>query len=210
MKQLTRNDLKKMLLSASKELELNSDEITKIDALFERRDYGLVTRKISRILETEVENWEENISIKRFLTSLGEEVIASVYGTSGPLWGNLFIGLGTPLGNEEVLKIENLREMFAKSLSEVFELTPAGLGDKTFLDAYIPAVEYIKGYNGDSITQMFLIAYKEAEKGAIKTKNYVAKFGTAKNFQEETIGTIDIGAYSIAVLFKGFSDSFSK
>ncbi|WP_297405109.1 dihydroxyacetone kinase subunit L [uncultured Cetobacterium sp.] len=210
MKELTRNNLKKMLLSASKELILHSDEITKIDALFEKRNYGLVTCKIGKILETKVENWEENISIKRFFTSLGEEVIACVYGTSGPLWGNLFIGLGTPLTNETTLTKENLKEMFSKSLSEVFELTPAGLGDKTFLDAYIPAVEYIKGYSGESITQMFLIAYKEAEKGAIKTKNYMAKFGTAKNYQEKTIGTIDIGAYSIAILFKGFSDSFSK
>ena len=63
-------------------------------------------------------------------------------GSAGPLYGTLISGLGAQLGDDEnELSADAARRMFAGCLAEMQDITNAQVGDKTMMDALIPAVE---------------------------------------------------------------------
>jgi dihydroxyacetone kinase-like protein len=74
------------------------------------------------------------------------------------------------------------------------------------MDALLPAVDVIRQAADaeKSIKEALQAAAAAAEKGAISTKDFRAKFGRAKNLGERTIGHQDPGATSMALIFQGF------
>ena len=88
-----------------------------------------------------VEQWDD-ASVKDFLDDLGMDVMAVRGGSAGPLYGTLVGGLGARLGDDEnELSADAARRMFAGCLAEMQDITNAQVGDKTMMDALIPAVE---------------------------------------------------------------------
>ena len=85
-------------------------------------------------------------------------------------------------------------------------MSGAEVGDKTMMDALIPASEVIAACAGDEL-DLFDEAAEAAEKGAEATKGFVSKFGRAKSYGEKTIGTPDAGAVSMARFFKGLAEA---
>ena len=85
-------------------------------------------------------------------------------------------------------------------------MSGAEVGDKTMMDAVIPASEAIAAYSGDE-AGLFATAAQAAQDGAENSKNFVSKFGRAKSYGEKTIGTPDAGAVSMARFFKGLAQA---
>ncbi|MEG0136905.1 dihydroxyacetone kinase subunit L [Cetobacterium sp.] len=205
MQEIGRKGIKHLFSITAEFLLSHCNEFNKIDSKFGDGDHGVTITKICHTIENHIDNWEENCSIKKFIENLGEDIMGVNGGSAGPLWGTLFIGLSIPLGSEEKLSIESFKKMFKSSLDELQEITLAKIGDKTMMDSFVPAVESIISYDGESLEKMFDKASEAAIKGCENTKDYIAKFGRAKNYGDKTIGTIDAGAYSISLLFQGFS-----
>ena len=91
------------------------------------------------------------------------------------------------------------------------EQSRAKVGDKTMMDAIIPAVEAMEAAaaEGKSAEEMLDDAAKAAEKGAEATRNMQAKYGRARNLGERTIGHKDPGATSMSLIFRAFAESIS-
>ena len=70
-----------------------------------------------------------------------------------------------------------LKAIFAKALEELEDMSGAKVGDKTMMDALIPASEAVAAYTGDSADELFDAAAQAAAQGAEATKQYVSKFG---------------------------------
>ena len=96
--------------------------------------------------------------------------------------------------------------MFEAGLSSVQNQTKAQVGDKTMMDALIPAVKAFREASkaGKSIKQALQDAAEAAKRGALATKDFKARFGRAKNLGDQTLGFQDPGATSISLLFQGF------
>ena len=94
--------------------------------------------------------------------------------------------------------------MFAGGLANVQKQTKAQKGDKTMMDALIPASQAIAAYAGDSESELFDVAAAAAHEGSEASKQFVSKFGRAKSYGEQTIGT-PTRADSHGLLFKGLS-----
>ena len=95
--------------------------------------------------------------------------------------------------------------MFAGSLSAMEDITKAKVGDKTMMDALIPAVKAAQEAPED-VAEILLAARKAAEQGSKDSERYVSKYGRAKSYKEETIGTPDAGAVSAALFFVGLEE----
>jgi dihydroxyacetone kinase-like protein len=82
------------------------------------------------------------------------------------------------------------------------------LGDKTMLDALLPAVDALRAAAaaGDSPAAALAAAAAAAQTGVENTKQQVARFGKARNLGERSLGHQDPGATSIALLFRGLAD----
>lgn len=205
---LTREDIKKMFLTACELLKNNADELSEIDSKFGDGDHGVTIMKIAKAIEKDIAQWEDDKSIKDFIDDLGMSAMGVNGGSAGPLWGSLISGLALGIPEDATeLDEQIVKDMFKASLEEMNDVSGAKVGDKTMMDTFIPAVAAIEASTSD-IKGIFAEAAVAAEKGCEDTKNYVSKFGRAKSYKEQTLGHKDAGAVSMNLLFQGFAKSF--
>ena len=86
-------------------------------------------------------------------------------------------------------------------------MSGAKVGDKTMMDALIPASQAIAAYEGDDPDGLFAAAAQAAAQGAENSKRFVSKFGRAKSYGAQTIGTPDAGAMSMSYFFQGMAQA---
>ena len=193
-----------MLTSAAALLADNADRLSEIDSRFGDGDHGITINKIAKLLLERVPQWGDE-SIQDCLDDLGTAIMEVKGGSAGPLYGTMVGGLGVELGpDENELDAGAVKRMFAGCLSEMEDITTAKVGDKTMMDALIPAVEAAQAAEG-SPKDILLAAAEAAEAGAKASEQFVSKFGRARSYKEQTIGTPDAGAVSTSLFIRGLA-----
>ena len=182
----------------------NKDYLSEIDSRFGDGDHGVTIGKIASLIEKKLNSWEDE-DIEGFLEDLGDSAMEIGGGSAGPLYGTLIGGLSGPLSGADSIGAATLKEMFAECLSAMEDITTAKVGDKTMMDALIPAVEAAQKADDDCMA--ILEAAKAAALGGAKeSEQYISKFGRARSYKEQTIGTPDAGAVSTSLFFAGLCD----
>ena len=203
MKQLTIENFKAMLDNALKNIKEREDEFSKLDAVIGDGDHGqAIVTAMSAIVATA----QKGTEFKAMLNDMGFDVMLQVSGSTSTLLGAFFLGMSDHASGTE-LDAAGVKAMFAGGLANVQKQTKAQKGDKTMMDALIPASEAIAAYEGDSVNALFAAAAKAAAEGAENSKNFVSKFGRAKSYGTKTIGTPDAGAASMACFFRGLAQA---
>ncbi|MFI1534751.1 dihydroxyacetone kinase subunit DhaL [Streptomyces anandii] len=126
------------------------------------------------------------------LTLAGRLLISTVGGASGPLYGTLLRRTGKALGDAPEVGEDQLAEALRAGVDGVMTLGGAAPGDKTMVDALVPAVDALGGG--------FAAARAAAEEGAEATTPLQARKGRASYLGERSIGHQDPGATSSALL----------
>lgn len=198
--------LSEMLVSAADALVDNSDYLSEIDSRFGDGDHGITAKKIGILIKEKVDAWEDEV-IGEFFDDLGMDIMGVNGGSAGPLYGTMVGGFGVDLTDEKEIDAPLLKKMFASCLSEMQDITTAKVGDKTMMDALIPAVDAVQNA-GDDINEIMKAASEAAKAGAKESENFVSKFGRAKSYKEETIGTPDAGAVSTSMFIEGLAKPF--
>ncbi|MEU7405868.1 dihydroxyacetone kinase subunit DhaL [Streptomyces sp. NPDC044948] len=129
----------------------------------------------------------------------GRQLISTVGGASGPLYGTLLRRTGKTLGDSAEVGVEQLAEALRTGVDAVRTLGGAAPGDKTMVDALVPAVDTL----GDS----FAAARTAALEGAEATTPMQARKGRASYLGERSIGHQDPGATSAALLFEALKET---
>ena len=201
---MTRDELSERLLHACTEVIAAEDELTEIDARFGDADHGVTMVKIASAVSAAV--GASSGGVKEMLDDAAMAVMALNGGSAVPLWNTWLDGLqeAAPEGSEA--SVDDLKAMFANALDELSDMSGAKVGDKTMMDALIPASEAVAACSGDEL-DLFDEAAAAAERGAEATKGFVSKFGRAKSYGDKTIGTPDAGAVSMARFFKGLAEA---
>ncbi|GAA3506157.1 dihydroxyacetone kinase subunit DhaL [Streptomyces prasinosporus] len=135
------------------------------------------------------------------LVRSGRLLVSTVGGASGPLYGTLLRRTGKALGDAAEVDERQLAEALRAGVDAVMQLGGASAGDKTMIDALLPAVDAL----GDS----FAAARAAAEEGAVATTPLLARKGRASYLGERSIGHQDPGATSAALLIAGLVDAAS-
>lgn len=182
----------------------NKDYLSQIDSRFGDGDHGITIGKIASLMEKSIEGWEDD-DMETFIEDLGDNTMEIGGGSAGPLYGTMIGGLSGPLEGNRPIDAKILKEMFTECLSAMEDITTAGIGDKTMMDALIPAVEAVQKTNG-TVKDILEAAAKAAESGAKDSEKYVSKFGRARSYKEQTIGTPDAGAVSTSIFIRGLAD----
>lgn len=193
-----------MLDSAADLLLEHADELTDIDSKFGDGDHGITIAKIAKCIKSGIAAWDDD-DMNTFLDDLGMDIMGVRGGSAGPLYGTLVGGLGVDLAEGEVsLDAAGVKRMFSGCLSEMQDTTDAKVGDKTMMDALIPAVEAALAAP-DDIAAILRAAADAAAQGAQDSKNFASKYGRARSYGDATIGTPDAGALSTSLFFEGFA-----
>lgn len=134
----------------------------------------------------------------------GRQLISTVGGASGPLYGTVFRAAGKALGEAESADVPALAAAFAAGLEALAKLGGASVGDKTMLDAFTPAVEALRAAAEDGLAPAHALdlAARAAEEGAKETAPLRARKGRASYLGERSEGHLDPGAVSTALLWR--------
>lgn len=204
MNQMDKADFDQCLLRAGQAVTDRTDEFAQLDSRFGDGDHGVSMTKIAGIIARHVES-DAALDLKTHLYSTGSDIMAMGGGSASFLWGAFFQGMATPLNDgENNLSPQRVADMFAGALTEMMDVTTARVGDKTLMDTLIPAVDAARALlPASDVDDIFKAMAQGAEKGAEHTKTVAAKFGRAKNYKEQSIGTPDAGAVSMSTFFQG-------
>lgn len=201
---MTGTELAERIKKACAEVKGAEAELTEIDSRFGDADHGLTMRKICMAIETAVEDAGDE-SIQAMLSSAADAVMCLNGGSAVPLWNTWLDGMAEAAPDSGAVNIAGLKEIFAHALDELNDMSGAKVGDKTMMDALIPASEAIAAYAGESEAEMLALAAGAAIQGAEDSRGFVSKFGRAKSYGAKTIGTPDAGAVSMSRFFAGLA-----
>lgn len=202
---LNKSNIISFLCLFSSNIKENSNMLSELDAKFGDGDHGITMSKIANAID-DVLKESDNLSTKEIFYSIKSKISLLAGGAAVPLWSVFFDGLSKPIENDD-LSFETIKKMFASSLEELASISNAKVGDKTMMDSLIPVVEKTSTLDDGDIKNLLEISSKTAIESAENTKNYAAKFGRAKNYKEQSIGTPDCGAISMSIFFKSFYEA---
>ena len=203
MDKLTIDDFKRMLRNALKNITERADEFSQLDAVLGDGDHGTA---ITQAMSVIVQSAEKGTDFKSMLNDMGFNVMLEISGSTSTLLGGLFLGMSDQAEGTE-LNAAAVKKMFAGGLAGVEKQTKAKPGDKTMMDALIPAIAAMQAVEGDDIKVMFQAAAEAALNGAEATKQMRANFGRARNYGERSVGYADSGATSWACMFESFANA---
>ena len=202
---MTREEFALRLRHACQAVAAAEAELTEIDSKFGDADHGLTMAKIAGAISGAVEAAEGGI--QAMLDDAATAVMSLNGGSAVPLWNTWLDGMQEEAPEGDEIDVPGLKAIFAKALEEFCDMSGAQVGDKTMADALIPASEAIAAYEGSDEGGLFAAAARAAAEGAENTKNFASKFGRAKSYGQQTIGTPDAGAVSMARFFQGLAQA---
>lgn len=200
---MTKQELAVRLKNACAAVVAAEDELTEIDSHFGDADHGLTMTKIANAISGAVDAAEGGI--QSMLDDAAMAVMSLNGGSAVPLWNTWLDGLQEAAPEGDTVDLAQIQAIFAQGLEEIDDMSGAKVGDKTMMDALIPASRAIADYAGGDEQELFAVAAQAAREGAEATKQFVSKFGRAKSYGTRTIGTPDAGATSMAYFFQGLA-----
>ncbi|WP_371673333.1 dihydroxyacetone kinase subunit DhaL [Streptomyces sp. NBC_00289] len=179
-------------------VDREAERLTALDSPIGDADHGSNLRRgftaVVSVLEKESPRTPGAV-----LTLAGRQLISTVGGASGPLYGTLLRRTGKALGDADEVSAEQLTEALRAGVDAVRTLGGAAPGDKTMIDALVPAV--------DALGDGFAAARTAAEEGAVATTPLQARKGRASYLGERSIGHQDPGATSAALLVAALGEA---
>ena len=142
------------------------------------------------------------------LKSVAMALISSVGGAAGPLYGTLFLQMGTALSGQPEVDLPAYAQAWRKGLEGVQARGRAQPGDKTMVDALIPAVEALD--QATDLDDGLRAAAQAAHDGMAATTPMVARKGRASYLGERSRDHQDPGATSTYYLFKSAADALAS
>ncbi len=183
--------------------EQHKEYLTQLDAAIGDADHGINMHRGFQKVMAQLPTFMEK-DIGTILKNTGMALLSSVGGASGPLYGTFFMRAGMAVGAKETLVPADLMTLLQAAVSGVQERGKAQVGDKTMVDALLPALEAFQKALQDNheITEALQQSVAAAEQGMKETIPLVAKKGRASYLGERSAGYQDPGATSAYLVLK--------
>jgi dihydroxyacetone kinase-like protein len=205
-KRITNGDISRMMAGAAAKIREQHAWLSELDSIAGDGDHGSTMLRTIACLE-QVFTADTTADLKTNFNKAGWDVMCVDGGASTSLLGALFMGMCDGLEPQiRSLDCFQLSRAFQFGLDALQKQTKARPGDKTMMDALIPAVEAMQSATnaGCEIKAALEQAANAARTGAESTSNMTARYGRARLLGEKTRGFQDPGATSIALMFDGF------
>jgi phosphoenolpyruvate---glycerone phosphotransferase subunit DhaL len=188
----------------------NRDYLTELDAAIGDADHG---SNLDRGMRAAVAALDElgPTPAGPLFTKVGMTLVSTVGGASGPLFGTLFLRMGTSLGDAEAVTDGQVAAALRAGLEGVEARGKAQPGDKTMYDALAPAVDALEQAvgGGTALGEALGRARDAAAEGRDATIPMLARKGRASYLGERSVGHQDPGATSIALLLEAAAQAAS-
>ena len=204
--ELCGEDVRNMLLYIADKIIAKKPYLTEIDSAIGDGDHGIGMAGGMRKVKKKLLAMQGETDVYKLFEAAGTEMLMSMGGASGVIFGSLYLAGAKGTKAQDFLKAEDLACMERRSLEAIQERGKAVKGDKTMVDALLPAVEALEKNKEETLLQALQAAETAAWQGVEDTKGYMAKFGRAKSLLERAVGHQDAGATSVWLIFQGMRE----
>lgn len=208
---ISRDDVIAWLSAYSQLLADNREYLTQLDSSIGDADHGVnMDRGFKAVLGKLPTVADKDIGT--ILKSVGMTLVQTVGGASGPLYGTFFLQAGVATANRMELSLADWASAVEGAINGLMARGKANIGDKTMVDALVPALHALKQAIADGVDEREALRQSAAaaEQGMRNTIPLVAKKGRASYLAERSAGHQDPGATSSYLMFKAMVDAWTK
>lgn len=211
MKTISTDALREALLCAAAQIVDAEPYLTEVDTIIGDGDHGVGMKYGFSALSDDLRKGHF-ASPYELLHESGLCLVRNMGGASGVLFGTLLIGGLESIKGKNALSAADLVRFFNHSIAAVQKRGRTGPGDKTMIDALVPALEAMQAELGksDEVEDILSAAHQGAVAGVEKSKDMLPRAGRSKNFREQAVGCPDPGAISVSIIFKGLHDGIKN
>lgn len=207
---LGHDDVVRWIRAFAVEVEANKQQLTALDAAIGDGDHGInMERGMSAVL-VKVDDAGEEQDIGALLKTVGMTLVSTVGGAGGPLYGTLFLQMGTVLAGRTELGSDDWAAALDAAITGVQARGKAEPADKTMIDALIPGRDAFKAAlaEGATFEQALRRSADAAGQGMRDTVPLVARKGRASYLGERSAGHQDPGATSSHLLLEAAAETW--
>jgi phosphoenolpyruvate---glycerone phosphotransferase subunit DhaL len=188
------------------EMAEHRQELVRLDTAIGDGDHGTnMNRGMQKALEKLQAS--EQPDPGAVLKTVAMALVSSVGGAAGPLYGTLFLQMGTALAGQTEVDLPAFGAAWRQGAEGVQSRGKAQPGDKTMLEALLPAVDALA--QASDLSEGLRAAVAAAEQGMHATTALVARRGRASYLGERSAGHQDPGATSTFYLFKSAAEALA-
>lgn len=191
-------------------IHANAARLSQIDGATGDGDHGINMDK--GFLRTAEVLGDGPVDLARGLSTLGRVLVTEIGGAMGPLYGSFYLDMATAIGDAERIDGEVFDRMLAAGIAAVQDLGDAKPGDKTLLDALVPAQAAYRDARrgGETFADALERMAEAAEQGSESTRDMVARVGRASRLGERSRGYLDAGSVSCAIQLRAMADAMTR
>ena len=190
-------------------IHANAARLSQIDGATGDGDHGINMDK--GFLRAREILGQEPYDLARGLSVLGKVLVTEIGGAMGPLYGSFYLDMAAASGGADQIDGPLFHRMLAAGIAAIQDLGEAKLGDKTLLDALLPAQAALAESLGRGETFTLALGHmaEAAEQGSESTRDMVARIGRASRLGERSRGFLDAGSVSCAIQMRAMADSMT-
>lgn len=194
--------LQKQLIEAVAAVVIDHvDELTQLDSAIGDGDHGVNMMRGFKAVLAEIDTLAAK-PLPDALKEIGTQLVMKVGGASGPLYGTLFMTLGKELN--EGPSPEDAARALGAALDAVMRRGKSQPGQKTMLDVLVPVHQELASGGAGLLGRL----KQRADAAAAATKPMKAIRGRASFLGERSIGHMDPGARSSALMVTAVCEVF--
>ena len=188
----------------------NRTYLTELDSAIGDADHGINMDRGMHAVVGKIDGITSR-DIGGCLKTAGSTLVSTVGGASGPLYGMFFMGMGGTTVGKETLSLQEFATAFAAGIGGVERIGKAQPGDKTMLEALLPARDALQAAAEQAVAvgPALQLAANAAEAGMLETVPLVARKGRASYLGERSAGHQDPGATSSFYLVRSAATAWS-
>lgn len=188
----------------------NETHFCDLDSVVGDGDFGY---SLARGFEIVLAEWDDldRTDAATFLRKVAVIITSRIGGTSGPIWGTAFLRAGGAVSGAEAIGGDEAVAMLRAAIEGVKQRGQSDVGDKTLLDAVVPATDALEeGLRAGDGRAALASAATTAREAAEATTSMLAKRGRASYTGERSIGSPDAGAIGVAVMFEEIAKAWPE
>ena len=190
--------LQRLIAQTAATIAAHAEELTALDQAIGDGDHGVNMKRGFDAIAAAAEEIGA-LPLGGALQKAGMTLVMTVGGASGPLYGSLLMGMGKAAGQDGGADVA---AMLAAGVEAVKKRGKSEAGEKTMLDVLVPVLDALQAAEGE----LPPAARAAADQGLAATKDMLATKGRASFLGERSVGHLDPGARSSALLVHAVCD----
>ncbi len=196
-----------MMHHVGDQIVAEKDWLSELDGVIGDGDHGVTMEIGWKAVQRALEDAPDNETIEGTCKRMAKAFLDAVGASSGPLYATAFLRAGTAVGDRLNLDGKGMSNWLSAACQGVRDRGRAEPGDKTMIDAWVPAVAAAEARadKGQSALETLVAAREGAEAGMRSTAAMESRRGRSAKLGARSVGHIDPGAASTYVMLRAMA-----